>query len=217
MKKIIFCLLVVVCFWSENVLANCDYSSIARMKNIINNINISYDYYFDGTSPYFSVTISNLTNDIYFYDTITGRNYFYSESINGDITIFNYSGMPGKYMFYSNDYRCYGTYLNSKYYKFPSYNKYYTHPLCEDVPNFTLCQKWSYINYSEEEFKKQVDEYKNSKMVTEDEKIKVEYEKGFLDKLVDIYVEYYYLFYGAVIVVCLIIIFANYKKNSFKL
>lgn len=219
MKKIILFLLIY--FSCSSVFAltygGCNYSDVSRMKNIVSNINISYDYKIINNEAYFSITLNNLTGEIYFYDTTTKINYYYNNTNNGEITISGYKLYPGNYRFYSNKKECYGTYLGSKYYDFPSYNIYYKDPLCSDIPNYSLCQKWVYVKYSRDEFEEKVYEYKESKNISGEKEINVEYQKTFFDTIVEIYIKYYYYFLGGLILVCSVIIVINNRKNHFKL
>lgn len=219
MKKIILFFLINFFPFSLSALTygGCDYSDVSRMKSIVTNINLSYDYKIISNEVYFDVTISNLTDDIYFYDTSTEKKYYYSDTNNGEIVIPDYNITSGSYKFYSAKNECFGVSLGTKYYNFPVYNKYYNDPLCADIPNYSLCQKWGYVNYSQNEFEQMIFEYKNGKPEEEDNKIIVEYKKTFLEKVIDIYVKYYYLFLGLLILLCTVVIIINNKKNSFKL
>ena len=217
MKKIILCLLISFTCINSSALTygGCDYSTVSRMKSIVSNINISYDYTIIDNQAYFNVTINNLTNDIYFYDTVTRKNYYYNETNNGEITIPNYN-TSGSYKFYSNNIACKDISLGSKYYNFPEYNVYHTDPLCSDIPNYSLCQKWASVNYSRDQIEEFILEYKSFKEEVEEE-IKVEYEKTIVDIIADLYINYYYYFLGGLILVCCTIIIINNKKNKFKL
>ena len=216
MKKLILFLIISFSFINSFALTygGCDYSTVSRMKSIVSIINISYDYKIADDIAYFNVTINNLTPDVYFYDTVTRKNYYYSNTNNGEITLYNYTN-SGSYKFYSNNSSCYGISLGSRYYKFPQYNFYYSDPLCSDIPNYSLCQKWANVNYSRDEFEQMVMEYKNGKEV--EEEITIEYEKTLIDKMVDIYIEYYYYFLGGIILILTPIIVVSNKKNRFKL
>lgn len=218
MKKIILFFLSIFLFINSSALTygGCDYSTVSRMKSIVSNINISYDYKMVNNEVSFSVTLNNLTNDIYFYDTNTHKTYYYSNTNNGELTINNYSGYSGNYKFYSNNNNCRGISLGTKYYSFPSYNKYYNHSFCLDVPNYSLCQKWANVNYSQEEFEKMILDYMNKEGEVEEEII-IEYEKTFLDEIVEFYVKYYYIILGILILVCTTIIIIYNKKNRFNL
>lgn len=219
MKKIILFLTIYLLGFSVSALTygGCDYSTVARMKAIVTNVNLSYDYRVIDNVAYFDVTLNNLTEDIYFYDTITEKKYYYGDTNNGEITISNYKVSSGSYKFYSSKNECFGVSLGTKYYNFPVYNQYYTDPLCKDIPNYSLCQKWGYVNYSRDEFEKKVLEYKNSTSIEEDKDINIEYKKTFLEKIIDMYINYYYILLGILIFVCSAIIIINNKKNQFKL
>lgn len=220
MKKVILFLIVsfsFVALSSALTYSGCDYSAVSRMKSIVSNINLSYDYKIIDNEAYFDVKLNNLTEDIYFYDTVNDKNYYYSDTINGEIIISGYKINSGSYKFYSNLSECYGISLGTKYYKFPVYNKYYGDPLCTDIPNYSLCQKWSYVNYSQEEFEQKVFEYRNSKTIDDEKEINIEYKKTFVDIIIEIYIKYYYYFLGGLILICSAIIIVKNKKDRFKL
>lgn len=217
MKKIILFLIISLSFINASALTynGCDSSVIAKLKSMIKNINITYDYRIIDNQAYFDVTINNLISDIYFYDTSTDRNYFYTDTNNGEIIIPNYT-KSGIYRFYSNVVGCEGISLGSKYYNFPVYNRYYTHELCSDIPNFNLCKKWGYVNYSSEEFEKLIYDYKKEKSSVLCESSLI-YEKNLFDKIAEFYINYYYYILSAIIIVGFVTILIYNKKNSLKL
>lgn len=220
MKKIIFLIVlsfVFICSSTALTYKGCEYSVVSRMKSIVNNINLSYDYQIVNDEPNFSVTINNLTDDIYFCDINKSKCYYYNNTDNGEITILGYKFSSGTYKFYSNNNNCKDVYLGAKYYKFPEYNIYYGSELCSDIPNFSLCQKWGNVNYSYEEFEQKVIEYKDSKNKIEDNETKVEYEKSFLDRFIELYINYYYIFLAGIIMIGSTLIIVNNRKNRFKL
>ena len=219
MKKILFIILFML-FNISSVSAltygGCDYSSISRLKSLISNINISYDYHIIDNKAYFDVTLNNIPDGVYFVDKLSRNTYTYSDTNNGEITIKDYDGTSGSYKFYSSLDACKGTSLGTKYYNFPTYNTYYSNDLCSDIPEFSLCQKWVGVNYSYDEFEKLVNDYKN-KNSEEKPQDKVTYNKSIIDKIVDIYVKYYYLILGGIIIVCGLIIIIKRRKDSFNL
>ena len=220
MKKILFS---IICFLylSSNALAlsyqGCDYSTISRLKSLVNNINISYDYHMNNGVVYFDVTLVNIPEGVYFIDTISNKTYTYQDTNNGEITIYNYLGNPGKYNFYSSSSDCSETKIGIKYYKFPSYNIYYGSDLCKDVQNYSLCQKWVKVNYSYSELEDLIYEYKEKKNKVIEEESEVVYQKSFIDEIVEIYARYYYAFLGFIIVICLLTIMIKNKQDKFKL
>lgn len=218
MKKFILFILISFMFINSSALTygGCDYSTVARMKSIVSNINVSYDYKIVDNQVSFSITLNNLTEDIYFKDTGSGNIYYYSNTNDGEITINNYSGVSGSYKFYSNNNNCRGISLGTKYYSFPSYNKYYNDPLCADIPNYSLCQKWAKVNYSREEFENSISEYLDTKEEVE-EKITIEYSKSFLDKVIQFYIDYYWIILGGLILIGIPVIIIYNRKNRFNL
>lgn len=219
MRKILF-LIITIFIFSIDVKAlgygGCDYSIVSRMKSLVNNVNISYDYNVTNDQAYFNVTLNNITPEMYFVDSLTKKTYTYSDTQNGEITIYNYSGTSSNYKFYSALRECTGIKLGTKYYSFPIYNAYYNSDLCSDIPDFSLCQRWVNKDYSYSQFQKLVNDYKDSLVVDEEEDI-VEYKKTFIDIIVEWYVNYYYYLLPLIIIVCGTVIFVNRRKNRFKL
>lgn len=214
-KKIL--LLIVLLLLPINSLClsygGCEYSVISRLKSLVTNVNISYSYKINNNKPSFDVTLVNITPDMYFYDTITKKNYYYSDTNNGEITIYNYSGYSGSFKFYSAKSECHGISLGTKYYKFPIYNEYYNDPLCNGL-TISVCKKWANVNYSRDEFENLINEYENP-IIEKEEGIK--YEKDIFDYIVDFYVNYYYYILISIIVICVVIIVYKSKKDKFKL
>lgn len=197
----------------------CEFSVISRLKSIVSNINISYDYHITNSVVSFDVTINNLTPDIYFYDSSTEKTYYYNDTNNGEITIKNYSGKEQNkfYKFFAVPGACYGKHLGTKYYSFPTYNQYYNSKICSGIPEFKLCQKWVSVNYTYDEFKKKVEEYKKDEPNNQESEIKVVYEKNLFDKIIYFYVNYYYYLLIGMIAICCIVIIIKRKKDRFKL
>ncbi len=219
-RKIIF-LLVLMFIMKLNASAltygGCEYSTISRLKSLVTNVNISYSYHMEGNEPYFDVTLTNITPDMYFKDTLTNTIYNYDNTNNGEITITNYKGYSGSYKFYSTNGACYGISLGTKYYKFPSYNNYYTDEQCADIKNYSLCQKWVNVNYNYDEFSKLIAEYKESLNAKDDDELDVEYNNGLLNTIISFYTKYYYLILIGIILICSVIIFINRRRNKFDL
>ena len=192
-NKILLIIILLLCFsFKANALTygGCDYSVISNLKSYVSNVNISYSYSMTDDGPVFAVTLNNITPNMYFYDDVTDRNYYYSDTLNGEITISDYIN-SGNYKFYSAINECYGVSIGSKYYKFPSYNYYYEDPLCSDIQDFSLCQKWTNVDYSYPEFEDKVLNYKeslNNKDNTSNDI--VEYEPSILDNILNIYIKY---------------------------
>lgn len=210
MKKIILFLLLML---PLNIYAlsygGCNYAEVSKMKESVKNINVSYDYYIENNIAYFNVTLVNLVPDIYFHDRFQDKIYTYSDSINGEIVIGNYTE-SGYYNFYSNNSNCPGLKLGTVYYNLPTYNPYYLDPLCKKMADYKLCKKWQKLNYSYEEFEKIL---LDKQTVTEEETPKPEYEDTFLEKILNLYAKYYYFFLLGVIGICIIILYIKKYQN----
>jgi len=223
MKKIVYFILMIVfsCLLFFNVKAlsygGCEYSEIAKLKSFVSNINITYDYYIEGNTAYFDITINNLIPGIYFVDSVSDKKYTYNDSIDGELIIRGNSQTNGHYKFFSAKQECYGLKLSNKYYNLPSYNIYYNEPLCKQNPNFSLCQKWMKVNFSYSELNQKFQEYNLSKNKINDNNISVFYKKSILDKIIEFYIKYYYIIFISIIVICIIAMTISRRKNRFDL
>ena len=195
----------------------CEYSAISRIKSLVSNINISYDYHIVDNTAYFDITLNNIPQDIYFMDTDTNIKYTYSDTNNGEITVYDHTKSSGSFKFYSTLDKCYGISVGTKYYTLPIYNKYFKDEACLDIPEFSLCQKWSSINYTYDEFKKLVDEYKKKKNDSEENEDIPEYNKTIIDKAIDFYISYYYFILVGIILICIPIMLIKNRKDRFDL
>lgn len=226
MKRKIFFTIFILLFSIVNVKAlnyrGCDSSTISRLKSLITNVNLSYDYKMINGSPSFDVTINNVPTGVYFVDTndiyfgSIKKRYNFSDTQNGEITIYDYSTEGGTYSFYSSLPGCDEILLGKKYYKFPTYNKYYGNRLCEGISTYSLCQKWVNVNYSYDEFEQKINEYKNNKEKNENIE-NVIYQKTIIDYIVEFYTKYYYYLLIGVIVIFGGIIIVKNKREKIKL
>lgn len=220
-RKMIFVLLLIIV--PINVFGlkygGCEYSVVSRMQSIVTNINISYDYHVTNNVVYFDITLNNLTSDIYFYDTISKKEYYYKDTNNGEITIRNYTnyGSSGVYKFYSNISECYKISVGTKYYKIPNYNPYHNDELCKGFENYVLCNKWAPVNYSYDKFKNEIRKYKTEEKQKENKIDELRYEKRIIDFVVDFYIKYYYIILISIIIVFSFIILIKRRKDKFKL
>lgn len=222
-RRIVYIFLIIGLFFTFNTICEaltyggCEYSEISRLKSLVSNINISYDYYIENNRAYFNITLNNIVPGMYFVDSNTNQKYNYYNSIEGEIVLTGYKD-SGKFNFYSELNACYGIKLGSKYYRFPTYNFYYENSLCDGNQNHSLCKKWANITYSYDEFRNLIEEYnKNKDELDENVENEVIYEKTYLDVFVNFYVKYYYFILIGIIVICVIVMIINRRKNKFDL
>lgn len=217
-KKIIFILFILL-FYKTSVSAltygGCDTSVIARMKQVVANINISYDYKIINDKVYYDVTISNLTNDIYVRDNYGNREYYNYN--NGELVIPNIDNNSLSLRFNSNINDCRGLLLGTRYDQFPIFNKYYDDEVCKNMEDFLYCNKWTPKEYSYEEVQTAVKKYNEGLNNNPEEPTKEIYKKTLFDKIIDFYVKYYIVFLVGIIGICIVIILIHRKKNQFKI
>lgn len=195
----------------------CDYKTVSNLKKLVNNINISYDYNLQNEVAYFDITITNIPANTYFIDSYSDKMYTSENINNGEIIITGYNNNSGRYDFYSADGNCYGVNLGMKYYKFPIYNIYWNDDICNEFSNSKICQKWVEERYGYNKIVETIDEYKKSLAEKKENNKQMASKPTFIDKIVGIYIRYYYIFLPIIIFACMIYIFINNKKNKFKL
>lgn len=195
--------------------AGCDTSIVARMKQLVTNVNISYNYRIVNDEVVYDLVVSNLTNNMYVSDNYFGRDYYGFQ--NGELVIYGIKSDSITLRFYSNIAECRGLLLGTKYEQFPIFNKYWDDDICSDMQGIYYCSKWTTKSYTKEEIEKAIKDYKNSIKEEPVEPTKVIYKKSFMDKLIEFYVKYYYIALLGVIGICVTIIVINKRKNQFKI
>lgn len=160
MRKVKLFIVFVFCLFSFplSYRAKCDYHRMSELNKMAGNVRISYTYEPKDDGLLYTVYLNNLVNDIYIIDDegniISGV---------GERT-FNYTyGGKIKYVIYSADPNCYGNELTTRYFKLPSYNKYYNRPECVKNPDFKFCDLWGVTATSDGEFNGEYEQYINSK------------------------------------------------------
>lgn len=218
MKKIVLVLFMAL-FYNISVYAltygGCDVSDVARMKQLVTNINISYDYRIVNDKVYYDIIVSNLTNEMYVKDNYTSKEYY--AFTNGELIIRNISNNSISLRFSSNKKECKGLLLGSKYEQLPIFNKYYDDDICKDMDGLLHCNKWLQKEYTLDEIKAAVKKYNENLENNVEEPTKEIIKKSFFDKLIDFYVKYYLVFLISIIGVCLVVILVHRKKNQFKI
>ena len=221
MRKLI---IIIILLFPSIVLArtntSCDYTLLANIKKLASNVNTTYTYKIVDNEVYFDITLTNITNDMYFIDNTTDKTYHYSDTNNGVITISNYESGKVSFTFYSNNSECMGEKLKVKYVNLPYYNEFYSYEECKGIEEFNLCNKWMEYYGGYYDFKTEVNEYKDKT----DEQSTDESPKGnknFLSRLVLFYTNYYYIIIPIIIAVLIIVIYiVKYIKqrlNRFKI
>ncbi len=192
----------------------CTFGETSLYKDMAANINVSYDYVEKNNDVSFSVTLTNLRQELYIVDTTNDKKYEYELD---EIVIDGYkAGQTIKYDVYAAAEYCSGTYLYSILLNLPFYNKYYKDDICVGLENYAYCKKWYNHKLSYDEFKKKVNDYKESlnPSVPEEEKEEIEESKSFLDVFLSLWLKYYYIVLPGIIVISAAAMYYNNKKSD---
>lgn len=212
MKKILI-FFILLLFPLSTQAYYCDYDDYKEVQKKASNVNLMVDYEIENDKAVFTITLYNLKDEHYIIDPKTEKVYEYNGSDTLEIKV----EKPGIYSFevYSEDNYCDENYLNKLYAEIPTYNKYYKDALCKGVENYKYCQKWFSGNITYDEFKKAVNDYKESLKVTPQEE--PEY-KSIFDYLLEFYINYWFIILPTIIVAGIIgIILKKKQENKFNL
>lgn len=197
----------------------CDYTLLSNLKNFTSNVDITYTYHIENDDAYFDITLTNIRDNIYFVDNTNNKTYYYTDTLNGIITIPNYKSGKVSFSFYSNHNECLNEKLAIKYVNLPLYNKYYNYPECEGVTNLKACEKWSGYSASIEEFRDEVTKYKEKK--EDNNTVKNIENLTWFNKLVKIYTNYFYiitpLFVGIIVGIVYLVKYIEHRRSRFKI
>lgn len=208
-KKLFFLvLLTLIVFLPKNVKADCTDAEMVRLQKLANNVNVNYTY--NEKTNNFEIVITNLKKELRIEYINTLKKYI-SE---GEIKISKpYSGTH-TFLIYSNNKKCFGEFLTTKYVELPFLNPYADEKICKGIESYVYCKKWNNINDNKEiyykkilEYKKKISENKIKKDVQDDENFIIKYIK-------EKYVEYYYIILPVIISLLSVIIYIKNKKES---
>lgn len=221
-RKYIFVMLLFVFIGINKVSAltygGCEYSEISRLKSYVTNVNLTYNYKIVNGVAYFDITLTNIIPEIYFVDDRNNTKYYYNNTNNGEVTLYGFNNTSGKFKFYANLPKCNGVSLGVKYFNLPTYNFYHTNEICKGIEEFKLCKKWANVTQSQSEVKKIIEEYKDSLNKQDNESnIEVEYNRTFINDIIDFYVKYYYILLPGIILILVGAIYVYSKKTKFDL
>lgn len=211
MKKYYFAIvfLFVLFIMPFKVSAECTYGEKVKLQKLATNVNFSYHYTETQYEMTFSITVSNLTSDIYMIDTSTGRIY---NSNNEDFVIDGYKpGSTIRFDFYPKDQTCDTRSIFSNYVTLPFYNHFYKNKLCEGIEEFNYCQKWLKHNMTYKEFYEGVIAYKNRTINNPEKPIE---NKEWDILIIEFWSKYYILILLGIIGICGVVMYFYDRKNT---
>ena len=197
----------------------CDYRTIADYRDLASNIRTYTNYQMVDGQPVFTITFTNIYDDIYIVDeTNPDKTKKYTSKNFDDETTLVLSGYKDNqrltFKIYTSTDGCYGQILGTRYVTLPNYNELSVDPICVGAEEYSLCQRWganSITNY--DDFVSKVNKYKEArkqKITSTAEKQPLTWKEKILKFIGNYYV---YLVSGIVI---LILILAALKSISAK-
>lgn len=169
--------IILVLFSLDNVNAVvCDSNDIVRLKELAQNVDVSYQYVnnvedeaennqvdnldeFDGivSNDIYNVQISNITDEIYIKDT-NYNEYRLNDAVDGILHFTTNSGTVTYYVYSSN---CLDKLLRTITLQLDKYNIYADSKECEGISaeELAVCDKWYQGDLSYSQFIKKIDEY----------------------------------------------------------
>lgn len=221
MKKIkvisfVFSLLM---FMPYTIKAKCNYNERNKLQTLANNLNFTYNYKEINTGEQFydidfSITISNFKQSFYVIDQTNAEVYYYNNK--DEITIDNYdAGSTIEFVIYANEGNCIGEILRTNYVTLPPYNQFYKDPICNDVAGYKLCNRWSRVTLSYDEFVTKVKKYKDT--LKQEDINQNPLETDWIEKIIEFLSKYSFYLFGGIIVICSGLIFYLKRKDEFDL
>lgn len=218
-SKILFfaCMMLFFVIPFQAKAASCSNQEALRYQKIASNVNVTTTYTETNGTVSFQVIITNLTPQIIIYDISHNRYYHYGDNgENPSEVIVDGFEADKSYRFIAyatNQDGCEYGKLYTYYANTPAYNQFYNDPVCQDVKEYKLCQKWLKTNLSHDEFVKQVNEYKESLKTEETTRVQKVNSPGF--NLAQFLIDHYYILLIIIILFVLGMIYWNEKHDTF--
>jgi hypothetical protein len=187
----------------------CEYDLNAKLKKLAANINSSYDYKISDNEAIFTVTLSNIQEDLYIIDQ-NGKKYYAKEDM-GELVFKNYeAGEKYRFDVYTDIDYCDEDSLLTIYVVLPTYNEYYTDSLCIGNEDYDLCNRWSNLgDMSDLEFQEKMNEY----IATDETTAETNEDSFVMNQYLAWYLQYYVYLCSILIITSLYVIYIK-KKND---
>lgn len=220
MKRIRYILLIMLTFvfYQQNVKAvGCTNAERDLFQKYAQNITYTIEPVIDevNNTATFNVVFSGVYLKLRVVYTIDGVDYnSYLPGGGIDFSEVHLSGLEagGKYVFQIKGIsRCYSHNFRTITINLPKYNPYSNLEICKDARDFKLCQRWTDANIDYNTLVQKVNEYNESKKVTEEKKdIPVESK----NLIYTIYENYYWYFLVSLIIILSVLIHLWIKEQK---
>lgn len=192
--------------------AGCSNADKVKYQELAKNISYTYEYKEENGNVSFNIIFSNINENLYLYDQKEYKDYPRTDK---EMIIPALEGKSYRFGVYTSDSvsGCDGFILYTIYVNTPYYNEYYQDSLCEGIEDYKFCNKWLNMDIDYDTFKENVLKYKNS-LYKEEEVKKKEEKENLLYKVLDFYIDYYYIILPLIIIACLIGVKLYDKKHD---
>ncbi len=213
MKKWLLFLICFLLFPATTKGANyCTSQASALARAFVSNVNIDYEISVVNNTPNFTITMTNLTDDMLVFDNVTSKTYKQFSKNGSELKIT--TNKNGQYRFTIYSIKCKEN-IGEKSVILPIYNAYYSDPLCNGLESYSPCQRWSGYQGSRQKFEADIADLKKQIAANKPlEDVEVDQKKSLYDQAVEIIVNYWWLF----VVLFTLVGFVTYliRKNSKK-
>lgn len=179
------------------------------------------------TTYYLDVKVYNITSKLYVKTEASGSNVTSSEHLlsllnvgaDGAATIRQRAlNQPVTYTFtiFSDEYGCTGRILRTMKLTLPRFNYYSELAICQDIPDYYLCQQYTTYEVDGATFYDKVDEYKAKLEAQNEELANSEDNTGFVNKAISSISKYKYVVVGVIVVIGVVATTLILRKNKKK-
>lgn len=210
--RFLIVLFVSLFFCTPNVWADlCDSAHIKQLKELANQVDVSYEYIDNNEKiesgenveiaiNFYTVSINMLSDE--FYVTIDGNDYYYSDAVDGILTL---DAFAGNFKLEIKSRRCVGYLLRKISIDLPEFNAYSYRDECKKLEEYNLdvCNPWYQGEVNPNIFYETVNKYL------------VEEEVNFLDKIIDFVKKNYLIISGCCLgIIFIVILIIIHRKRS---
>lgn len=223
---LVLCLLFVFTCTKTEAKQTCTTQEQNDLIQLAHNVKFSYELLPDlgSNDRLFAITISNLIEGLEIRYGFSVYKYDKKQDSPGVARMFEAfaNGQTHKISIYASDNtNCSGALLTTKLINIPKYNSYSERDECKGIEEFKLCNQWYAGNIKDTEFKKQVQQYKESLKNNSEEKKQDEEKQTIIEKIVQLYHDNPIAFVAisllSLLLVILIIVKIIKRKNRVKI
>lgn len=173
----------------------CSNADKERLQKLANNITYIIENYTNNNGEEkLRLVFSGVSNELTLYNSANNKYYFYikiDDSYFGDVDINNVSSGTKKFKIYGAS-SCSNTTLRNITINVSPRNPYFNDPLCDNIKEYSLCQKFTNANVDYETFKVKTQDYIDSKKKNENVPNDNNYDDSYW-KFFEFYQKYYFV------------------------